>query len=277
MAYAPLKKCTLGCRTKTSGVFMIDTARRLHNAASGNLGADYRLGFSGLGAECDAELAKRFGPPQINRTFYVPQDVLEYRVMSTIPGAKGGYLVGASIESFVDQLKNASSALALGAQIILHSGGGNVTLVKQVSGQTFYWIIAGTGATASDAAFGQLTATPHIAGPFRKSLRNCKTTKLICRICLRRNLALGLGASVEQALVSGAARGALGVSNTPELHGGGPPSLARRRSTCKNSPPTRTLSCLLIHKAIWRHRRRRHCSWISRNTPEWRRRFGVAT
>lgn len=105
-----------------------------------------RDGFTGLEADCHQQLVTRYGPARNAQTFYVPADVLRHaspsaasRSMSASPGAKGGFLVDATIASFYDQLQSDSATSAMGVATLTHATV-NVLAVKQLTGPTFVWL-----------------------------------------------------------------------------------------------------------------------------------------
>jgi hypothetical protein len=93
----------LGLSQRESEAYSIETAAR--KMMGGPL-----VGFDGLEKECHRELEKQFGPAHSHTSFYLPRDIshASSRAMSTTPGEKGGFLVGTTIQSFIDQLQNAA-------------------------------------------------------------------------------------------------------------------------------------------------------------------------
>jgi len=82
------------------------------------------------------------------------------RAMSTVPGAKGGYMVNVQNMGFIDILRNRSVSMAMGARVL---GGlqGNVMFPRQTGKVTVTWQAGeGTSVTAADQALGQLSMTP---------------------------------------------------------------------------------------------------------------------
>ena len=203
----------LGLSDKELRTYSINAAARSFSS---------RDGFSGLEADCHQQLVKRYGPARNAQTFYVPADVLRHasRSMSSIPGAKGGYLVDASIVSFADQLQNASVTSAMGVQTLEHATG-NVMVVKQLTGPTFVWLgPPGTSVTASDPSFGQLSASPKtIVSITEISAQALYQIGPVAEHFTRRNLALGLAARIDQAVLVGAGGvEPLGLANTPTIN-----------------------------------------------------------
>jgi len=120
--------------------------------------------------ECSRTVAKNLGR-DLTSNILVPGEVLTRplgreaasRAMSTLPGAKGGYMVNVDNLGFIDILRNRSVALNMGARNL--SGlVGNVTFARQTGKASVTWQ-GGDGAniTASDQALGQLSMTPKTA------------------------------------------------------------------------------------------------------------------
>ena len=117
--------------------------------------------------ECSNAVGKRLGRGMTSNML-IPSEVLERplseeavkRAMSTIPGAKGGYLVKVENMGFIDILRNRSVAMAMGARVL--SGlQGNVTIPRQTGKASVTWQAGeNVSVTASDQALGQLSMTP---------------------------------------------------------------------------------------------------------------------
>ncbi|MEO7863736.1 MAG: phage major capsid protein, partial [Nitrospirales bacterium] len=173
-------------------------------SAARNLHSDKIL--SGLEGECHRELVKRYGPTLKLLSFYAPPEVLRYappdacRAMSQTPGQKGGFLIDTTITSFYDQLQNAS----IPVEVIRHTPA-NVIVVKQLTGPTFIWLgPPGSSVTASDPSFGQLSASPKtIVALTEISAQAQYQMGPVSEYGTRRNLALGLAAGKNQAIVAG--------------------------------------------------------------------------
>jgi HK97 family phage major capsid protein len=94
----------------------------------------------------------------------IPPEVMErqldVRALSTQPGAKGGFLVGATTMSPIDMLRSRSVAIRMGAQEL--SGlTSNLAMARQTAKPSVTWQ-GGDGAstTAGDQALGQLSVSP---------------------------------------------------------------------------------------------------------------------
>jgi HK97 family phage major capsid protein len=97
----------------------------------------------------------------------------------------------------------------------------NVIVAKQKTGPTFVWLgPPGSSVTASDPSFGQLSATPHtIVSVTEISAQAQYQMGPVSEHFTRRNLALGLAAGAEQAMLVGAGgTEPLGIVNTPGIN-----------------------------------------------------------
>jgi HK97 family phage major capsid protein/HK97 family phage prohead protease len=120
--------------------------------------------------ECTRELQKKLGRHG-ESSILVPGEILQRpvgaehasRAMSTIPGAKGGYLVNVENMGFIDILRNRSVSMAMGARVM--SGlVGNVQIPRQTGKPSVTWQAGeGTSVTAADQTLGQLSMTPKTA------------------------------------------------------------------------------------------------------------------
>lgn len=194
-AYLGLSPSDLGC---------YDLANVVH-VLSG------RGGQAGLERECSDELAKRFDLPL--GSIAVPMDILERRTLS----AK--YLVGVSAPaelSFIDLLRASSVVYRLGARR-LPDLQNDVAIPRQTTGNTVTWLGPGGSTTASDQAFGQVSATPKtaclITDVSEQLLRQSAAGGVIERV-----LALDMAVGVDTAAINGAGGvEPLGVLNTPGI------------------------------------------------------------
>lgn len=88
---------------------------------------------------------------------------LATRAMATVPGSKGGYMVGVDNMGFIDILRNRSVVMSMGARR-LDGLVGNVSFTRQTGKPSVTWQ-GGDGAsvTAADQTLGQLSMTPKTA------------------------------------------------------------------------------------------------------------------
>ena len=101
------------------------------------------------------------------QSLLVPAEVLQrplgeaaVRALSTVPGSKGGYLVGVQNMGFVDVLRARSVAFRMGARIL--SGlTGNLAAGRQTASVSVTWQgPEGTSVSATDQTLGQVSMTP---------------------------------------------------------------------------------------------------------------------
>ena len=210
----PLDDGFLGLSQREIASYSIETAARK------KMGGALVI-FDGLESECDRELQKQFGPAFSGMSFFVPRDVSHSRSMATTPGEKGGFLVGTTIFSFIDQIQHASVCFELGAQLLSHHAASNILVAKQLTGPTFTWLgPSGSSVTASDPSFGQLSATPKtIVSVTEISAQAQFQMGPVSEHFTRRNLALGLAAGAEDAMLVGTGGAQpLGIVNTPGIN-----------------------------------------------------------
>lgn len=195
---------------------IVRAARAMYDAVECRAGQ----GFEGLEADAHRALVKIYGQPfSSGSSFYVPREVLAARALGTIPGSKGGYLVPSDIASFIDQLQNASVCLSSGAQLLTNIEQ-NVSIVKQLSGPTFNWIIPGTTTTATDPVFGQISASPKTVISLTEISAQLQAQGgPVMEAFVRRQLARGLAAGIDQGMLVGPGGvQMLGVTNVPGIN-----------------------------------------------------------
>ena len=180
--------------------------------------------FDGIEADAHRALEKKYGPPFQLSSFWVPPEVwrqhIATRIMTTIPGAKGGYLVETTPVSFIDQLQNTSVCLASGAQFLTSPANENVVVTKQLSGPNFSWIQAGVASSVADPTFGEISASPKILlAQSELSEQLMRLGGPVAEAFLRRQLALGMAAGVDLAMLVGLGGAQpLGNTNTPGIN-----------------------------------------------------------
>lgn len=93
------------------------------------------------------------------------------RDLTAASASGGGYLRGTDNISFIEMLRNRMVAFALGATRL--SGlQGNVTIPKQTTGATAYWLSTeATAITEGNQVFGQLALTPRTVGAYTEVSR----------------------------------------------------------------------------------------------------------
>jgi len=169
---------------------------------------------AGLELECSREISERIGKPDLSSKF-LPCEVLE-RAMSSIPGSKGGFLVGSSPQSFVDVLRARSVCYKLGARPL--SGlTGSVPVPRIVTGAAVTWQTGdGASVTAGDQALGQLSATPKTAIAITDASEQLlRQTAPAAEALIAHDLAAAVAIGVDKAALVGAGGNEpLGIKNT---------------------------------------------------------------
>lgn len=124
--------------------------------------------LDGLEREASDELARKLDRQP--KGFFVPEEVLAdrramKRTLSAGVPADGGYTVGIEDlnSEFVDFLRNNTVVVKLGARII--SGlQGDVTIPRQLTGASAYWVSETGSITQSSATYGQIVGRPRRIG-----------------------------------------------------------------------------------------------------------------
>jgi HK97 family phage major capsid protein/HK97 family phage prohead protease len=125
---------------------------------------------AGLELEASRAVAQRTGRSNARDSFFVPLDV-QQRDLTVGTNSAGGYLRGTDNMSFIEMLRNRMVAYQLGATRL--SGlVGNVTIPKQTTGATAYWLSTeATAITEGNQVFGQLALTPRTVGAYTEISR----------------------------------------------------------------------------------------------------------
>lgn len=115
----------------------------------------------GIEGEAHKALVAKLGEPIHQGTILIPADVLYHqRDLNVATAGAGGFLVGTSIGSFVEMLKNKSVSSAMGVQRVKNQRE-NVAWAKQTGGPTVVWQTNESApATESTPSFVQMVATP---------------------------------------------------------------------------------------------------------------------
>ncbi len=127
---------------------------------------------TGLEKEASDEVAHVLGRQPAG--LYLPDEVVARAHRTLLAGSEsaGGFTVGEELldSQTVELQRNQSHVVALGAQV-LPGLVGNVTIPRQLTGATVYWVGETGGITQSSATFGQIAARPRRVGasvPFSK-------------------------------------------------------------------------------------------------------------
>lgn len=129
--------------------------------------------FSKLGVELEASnaLAKKLNrsdvrgillPGEIQARSFAPKGD---RTLVVGTPANGGYTVHTEYipQSFLEVLSNALVSARAGVSV-LNGLVGNISMTRELTANTFYWVGEGSGPSASDITFGQTTMTPKTGG-----------------------------------------------------------------------------------------------------------------
>ena len=124
--------------------------------------------LDGLERECNDELTRKL--ERQPKGFFVPEEVLSDRramkrtLTAGVP-ADGGYTVGTDdlTSEFVEFLRNNAVVVKLGARMI--SGlQGDISIPRQLTGSTAYWVSETGSITQSSATYGQIVGRPRRIG-----------------------------------------------------------------------------------------------------------------
>lgn len=165
----------------------------------------------GLERECHNQLAQRFDLEL--GSIAIPTDVLERRTLTS------KILVGVSAPAgltFIDLLRSSSLVYRLGARRLTDLQN-DVAIPRQTAGTSVTWLGPGGTVTASDPAFGQVSATPKIACIItelsEQLLRQSAAEEVIAH-----SLAADMAVGLDQAAIRGIGGvEPLGILNTPGI------------------------------------------------------------
>ncbi len=123
--------------------------------------------LDGLERECSDEIARKL--ERQPKGFFLPEEVHAHRrsvrTLQATVAADGGYTVGTEILAgeLETLLRNQTRVVGLGARVI---GGlvGDVTIPRQLTGATAYWVSESGSITQSSATFGQIVGRPRRIG-----------------------------------------------------------------------------------------------------------------
>ena len=177
------------------------------------------LPIEGLEREASEAEARRLG--RTPQGFFVPLEVLtsgapEKRTQVAGVAADGGYLVGTEIDyaNMVTLLRNTSHVASLGARVITGLRG-DVSIPRQLTGATAYWVSETGTITSSKATFGQIQAKPRRIGstvPYSKQL--LAQSGLSVETFIREDITAAFGTELDRVAINGAgAAEPLGILN----------------------------------------------------------------
>ena len=122
---------------------------------------------AGFELDCSKEIAKRLGRDSNRNSFFVPLEIQGrsapmdgQRALAADFATQGGFLVATNNQGFIQQLRNRAVVMKMGATVL--SGlVGNLTVPKQVSPASAYWLgTENTATTTSQQTFGQMSLIP---------------------------------------------------------------------------------------------------------------------
>ena len=158
--------------------------------------------------EASEAAAQKLG--RASRGITIPNEVFR-RDMQTSPDTAGGNLVATELSSdFISLLKNAS-VLAQTGSTILTGLSGNISIPRQGSQQTSYWVGEGSNVTESDMTIEQVNMTPRTIGAMTDISRKLLIqSSLDVESLVRTSLASSVALEIDRAALYG-----LGSSSEP--------------------------------------------------------------
>jgi HK97 family phage major capsid protein/HK97 family phage prohead protease len=193
----PQSAAHLGMTQSEAGQFSI--ARAISACATKNWSK------AGLEAEASKAVAQRLGKMAGEHTFFVPLDVqMLQRDLAAGTGSVGGLLVGTTVMSFIELLRNRSVVTRLGATMM--SGlSSNVAIPRQITAATGHWMANEQGtATESQPTINQLTLSPKTVGGYTEISRQLLLqTGGQAESIVNADLAAVIGLAVDAAALSG--------------------------------------------------------------------------
>ncbi len=140
--------------------------------------ADNNWALAPFEAECSRAIAQRVGSPKFGG-FLVPYEVQKrkfanqhQRDLTVGTLTAGGYLVETELAagSFIELLRNQAKVVQLGARM-LPGLVGNVSVPRQTSAATAYWVSENAALTESQLALGQIALLPKTIGGYTEISR----------------------------------------------------------------------------------------------------------
>ena len=146
-----------------------------------------------------------------SRGITIPNEVFSKRDMQTRPDTAGGNLVATELSSdFISLLRN-SSVLAQTGSTILTNLSGNISIPRQGSSQTAYWVGEGSNVTESDITIEQVNMSPRTIGAMTDISRKLLIqSSLDVESLVRQSLAQTVALEIDRAALYG-----LGSSSEP--------------------------------------------------------------
>ena len=161
--------------------------------------------------EVSEATAKKYGRPAGG--ILVPNEVLNQKRDLTVGSATaGGNLVATELlsGSFIDQLKNKMAIMAANPSMLTGLEG-NISIPRQTSGSSAYWVGEGSAPTESNLAFDQVNMTPKTIGAFVDySRRLLLQASIDVEQRIRNDIAENIALELDRAAIYGT-----GSSNQP--------------------------------------------------------------
>lgn len=161
--------------------------------------------------EVSEATSKKYGRPAGG--ILVPNEVLEQKRDLTVGSATaGGNLVATELlaGSFIEQLKN-SMAIMSANPSMLTGLDGNISIPRQTSGSSAYWVGEGSAPSESNLAFDQVNMTPKTIGAFVDySRRLLLQASVDVEQRIRNDIAQNIALELDRAAIYGT-----GSSNQP--------------------------------------------------------------
>jgi len=167
--------------------------------------------------EVSEATSKKYGRPAGG--ILVPNEVLEQKRDLTVGSATaGGNLVATDLlsGSFIDQLKNKMAIMAANPSMLTGLEG-NISIPRQTSGSTAYWVGEGSAPTESNLAFDQVNMTPKTIGAFVDySRRLLLQASIDVEQRIRNDIAENIALELDRAAVygTGSSNQPLGIKDT---------------------------------------------------------------
>ena len=161
--------------------------------------------------------SKKYGRPAGG--ILVPNEVLEQKRDLTVGSATaGGNLVATELlaGSFIEQLKNSMAIMAANPSMLTGLDG-NISIPRQTSGSTAYWVGEGSSPTESNLAFDQVNMTPKTIGAFVDySRRLLLQASVDVEQRIRNDIAQNIALELDRAAIygTGSSNQPLGIKDT---------------------------------------------------------------
>ena len=168
--------------------------------------------------EVSEEAAKRYDKPASG--ILVPNEVLQgyTRDLNVGTATAGGNLVADDLlaGSFIDILRNRMAIMQAGTTVL--SGlTGNISIPRQTSASTAYWVGEGSAPTESQQAFDQVNLTPKTIGATTDYTRKLLLqTSISVETMVRNDIAKQIALALDTAAIygSGSSNQPTGITNT---------------------------------------------------------------